>query len=170
MTTCQECGFSYESVDVARLPERLRALGPDFNDELRSADPIAASTRPEPEVWSALEYACHLRDVLLIQRDRAVLAQVEHNPSFARMYRDERVELCGYDIHPLPEVLDQLVIAAELCATVFARLDRSAWTRPLTYNWPAPEAHDLAWLARHTLHEGRHHLWDVRKVLRVQQR
>lgn len=165
MTTCPECGYSYESVDVADVSVRLRALGPGFAELLASADHALASRRPEPAVWSCLEYACHVRDVLLIQRDRAVLALVEDKPNVARLYRDERVELCGYDAHPLPEVLDQLGMAAELCATVFERVDPAVWVRQLTYNWPAAAAQDLAWLGRHTVHEGEHHLMDVGKVL-----
>lgn len=150
---------------MADVPARLRSASAGFAAILSDADPELASRRPEPEVWSALEYTCHLRDVFLIQRDRALLAMVEDNPSFARMYRDERVGSCGYDAHPLPKVLDQLAMAAELCATVFERVDNGGWARRLTYNWPAAAAHDLAWLGRHTVHEGVHHLRDVGQVL-----
>jgi hypothetical protein len=163
--TCAECSFCYETLAVAAIPARLRSLGPGFRDALADIDPAVASQRPGPTVWSALEYACHVRDVLLVQRDRAVLAQVEDNPSFARMYRDERVMLCRYDAHAVPDVLGQLDMAAELCATVFDGLDRTAWGRPLVYNWPAATGRDLAWLGRHTVHEGDHHLMDVRNVM-----
>jgi len=163
--TCAQCSFCYELLTVEEIPARLRSLGPGFRDALADVDPVVASRRPRPTVWSALEYACHVRDVLLVQRDRAVLAQVEDNPSFARMYRDERVVLCRYDAHALPDVLGQLDMAAELCATVFGGLDRTAWARRLVYNWPAATGRDLAWLGRHTVHEGDHHLTDVRDVL-----
>ncbi len=89
-------------------------------------------------MWSALEYTCHVRDVLLVQRDRTVLALVETNPGFARMHRDERVGLARYDAHPPPQVADQLGVAAELCATVFEGLTADQWARPLIYNYPAP--------------------------------
>jgi hypothetical protein len=39
-------------------------------------------TRPEEGVWSALEYACHVRDVFLVQRDRLYTALVEDTPTF----------------------------------------------------------------------------------------
>jgi hypothetical protein len=127
---------------------------------------VLARRRPEAAVWSPLEYACHVRDVLLVQRDRVVLAQVEERPSAARMYRDERVELCGYSSQVVREALDQLSMAAGLCALVFDRLDDTAWSRPLVYNWPQPTERDLAWLGRHTVHEAHHHLHDVVGVLR----
>jgi hypothetical protein len=91
----------------------LRSLGPGFLDAMAGADPAVVSRRPEPTVWSALEYACHVRDVLLVQRDRAVLAQVQESPGFARMYRDERVSICRYGAHAISEVLGQLAMAAE---------------------------------------------------------
>jgi len=33
------------------------------------------------------------------------------------------------------------------------------------YPWPAPAERDVAWVGRHTVHEGEHHLMDVRRVL-----
>jgi DinB superfamily len=126
---------------------------------------VAARQRPQPDVWSALEYACHVRDVLLVQRDRTVQALVETNPGFARMHREERVSLARYHAHPPPVVADQLGLAAELCATVFEGLTAEQWARPLIYNYPAPSPRDLAWLARNTVHEVEHHLGDIRMVI-----
>lgn len=163
--TCEHCGFSYADVAADEIAGRLRA-GPDrYRAALAGASPEVIRRRPEPDVWSVLEYACHVRDVLLIQRDRAVLAQVEALPSVARMYRDERVFLCRYTDQALEVVLAQLDMAAELCALVFGRLDDSAWSRRLVYNWPAVAEQDLAWLGRHTVHEVEHHLHDVVAVL-----
>jgi len=162
---CQECGFSYELVPADAIAGRLRSFGPRFAGALAGAGPEAASRRPGPAVWSALEYLCHIRDVFLIQRERAVLAQVEDNPRVARMNRDERVALCRYDAHAVPEVLDQVAMAAELCALVFEGLDDAAWARPLVYPWPAPAERDVAWVGRNAVHEGEHHLMDVRRVL-----
>jgi hypothetical protein len=39
------------------------------------------------------------------------------------------------------------------------------WQRRLVYNYPEPAERDLAWLARHTVHEGEHHLFDVDRLL-----
>jgi hypothetical protein len=162
---CDECGFSYELVALDTIAGRLRSFGPRFREALAGAGPEVASCRPEPAVWSALEYSCHIRDVFLIQRERAVLAQVEDNPRTTRMNRDERVALCRYNAQALPDVLDQLAMAAELCALVFEDLDEAAWGRRLVYPWPAPTGRDVAWVGRHAVHEGEHHLLDVLRVL-----
>lgn len=166
MTRCDQCGFAYEKVAVTDVAARLRSAPDRYRQAVPNASPEVIRTRPDPPVWSALEYGCHVRDVLLIQRDRAVLALVEDRPSFARMYRDERVTLCAYAQQGNDDVLAQLAMAAELCAMVFERLDESGWSRPLIYNWPEPAELDIAWLGRHTLHEVEHHLQDIAYVLR----
>jgi hypothetical protein len=174
MDRCEQCGFIYDVVAVAEIPARLRASEAAYFAALLLDDgarpmPGARDTilrqRPRPDTWSALEYACHVRDVLLIQRDRAVLALVETNPGFARMYRDERVALARYAAHPPAQVAVQLGVAAELGATLFEGLTPEQWNRPLIYNYPAPTPRDIAWLARNTVHEVEHHLGDIRTVI-----
>jgi len=165
MDSCAECGYVYDAVRPAEVPGRIRQVADEAAAACEGVEPEAAARRPAPTTWSVLEYACHIRDVFLVQRERAVLAQVEECPSVARMHRDERVSLCRYDAHPLPVVLQQLHVAAELCASVFAAMPAPAWSRRLIYNWPEPQERDLLWLGRHTVHEGEHHLLDVRRGL-----
>lgn len=119
MTRCDQCGFVYEEVAPGEVSNRLRAMWTRYRHALSGVASEVLAKRPEREVWSAMEYACHVRDVLLVQRDRTVLALVEDRPSFARMYRDERVALCRYGRHPMEQVLSQLAMASELCAVVF---------------------------------------------------
>jgi hypothetical protein len=166
MDSCEACGFVYDEVNPRAVAGRLRSYPPQYRDAMSGGAEVLARRRPEAAVWSALEYLCHVRDVLFVQRDRVVLAQVEERPSVDRMYRDERVELCGYSSQDVQEALDQMSMAAGLCALVFDRLDDPAWSRPLVYNWPRPTERDLAWLGRHTVHEAHHHLQDVVGVLR----
>jgi DinB superfamily len=165
MEICEQCPFRYDDVAPDDIAGRLRAGPAGYRAAFSLASPEAVRRRPEPEVWSALEYACHVRDVLLIQRDRAVSAQVEELPSVLRMHRDERVSLCRYADQAPDNVLAQLDMAAELCAIVFGRLDDGAWSRRLIYNWPTTADHDLVWLGRHTVHEVEHHQGDVAAVL-----
>ena len=165
MERCDECGFVYDDVPTGEMAERLRGLPARYRQAMEGISDGAARRRPEPEVWSALEYLCHVRDVLLVQRDRTVLAQVEESPSVARMHRDERVELCRYADHRVEDALDQLQIAADLCGVVFGAVRDTGWSRRLVYNWPQSEERDLAWLGRHTIHEGEHHLQDVIRIL-----
>jgi len=121
--------------------------------------------RPAPEVWSALEYACHVRDVLLVQRERVLLARRADTPALEAMGRDERVEHDGYADQRPADVARQLADAARMFANVLSRLGADDWERTVIYGYPSPAERSLRWVAVHTLHEMRHHLLDVRQQL-----
>ncbi len=166
---CDWCGFRYD-VSAAR------AAGDEI---LRGTEQLAAiietadtdlTKRPDPQTWSALEYACHVRDVLLVQRERVLLARRHDRPSLVPMGRDERVAHDGYNEQSPADVARQLGDAAALFAGVLGRLDDVAWRRTLIYNFPAPAERDLRWLAVHTHHEVQHHLADVRAHLTTMRR
>ena len=120
-------------------------------------------TRPEPARWSPLEYACHVRDMLLVQRERLLAARRRDRPECEPMGRDERVELDGYAGQDPADVARQLGDAAQMFANDLARLGAADWDRTLIYNYPYRAERSLRWLAIHTVHEVRHHLLDVRK-------
>ena len=162
---CAGCGFVYESVPADGVAAALRAVGGWYRAVLRGADAAALARRPDPSTWSAVEYTAHVRDVLLVQRDRVIRALVEDRPSFPPMWRDERVALAGYADEPPADVLAGLDLAAALLARVFDRLGPDQLTRPCVYNFPAPADRDVLWVGRHTLHEAEHHRQDAERVL-----
>src|SRR5215475_12903565 len=95
MDRCDSCQFIYADVDASALPERFTSFEARYRQLLQPPNrsgvwPDILRTRPETGVWSALEYACHVRDVFLVQRDRLYTALVEDTPTFTPMYRDER--------------------------------------------------------------------------------
>ncbi|MQA03640.1 MAG: DinB family protein [Streptosporangiales bacterium] len=165
MDECAECGFRYADLPVARIADVMGSFGARYAERLSGVDESHLRRRPAPQVWSALEYACHVRDVLLVQRDRALCALVEDRPDFPRMHRDERVLLAGYADETPGDVLGQLAMAGQLIARVFRGLTAEQFARLLVYNYPEPAEHDVAWLGRHAVHEGEHHLGDVEQVL-----
>lgn len=124
-----------------------------------------ATLRPQPAVWSAIEYAAHVRDVLIAQRDRMVLALVEDAPSFAPIYRDHRVDLGLYADDSVAGLAEELPVAARLFARAFGRLDQAQLARPLIYNFPAPTERTILWLGQQTVHESEHHGTDVDAVI-----
>src|SRR5437867_12712014 len=128
MDRCDSCRFIYADVDAPSLPTRFAAFGARYRALLLPPDRPAVwdtilRTRPADDVWSALEYACHVRDVFLMQRDRLYTALMEDTPSFAPMYRDQRVTLARYDTQDPEEVAAQLATAAHLIAQTFNALD-----------------------------------------------
>jgi len=161
---CEECGFDY---DLAQAP----ASGPAVIDGVAEVTGLLGAAgedlraRQQPSVWSSLEYGCHLRDVLLVQRERVLAARRMDRPTFDPMGRDERVEHDGYAEQKPADVARQLSDAAHLFANVLGRLGPEDWDRNVSYNYPKPLERSLRWVAVHTVHEVRHHLLDVRRQL-----
>ena len=57
---CPECGLDPGAIDVADVPALVRANAIRWRAVLARPD---VGRRPRPDVWSPLEYACHVRDV-----------------------------------------------------------------------------------------------------------
>jgi len=132
-----------------------------FIDKLGTFDDAAVRTRPEPEVWSPLEYACHVRDMLAVQTERVVIAQREVDPVFVPMGRDERAVENRYNEQDPQLVSAQLADAAETFASLLDGLDAAGWERTGTYNYPEPALRAVEWIAIHTTHELLHHRGDL---------
>jgi len=169
MDACSECGFVYDEVPVEGIPARLTSLGPRYRDRLVAGDPPVAAAglrnRPDLDVWTPLEYACHVRDLLEVQRERLARAMTEECPTFAPMGREELVITRRYDEQDPVVVADQIDGRADELSAAFAALDAAQWERTAIYNWPAPAERSMAWMARHTIHEGEHHLGDIDRLL-----
>ncbi|GAA3451846.1 DinB family protein [Dactylosporangium matsuzakiense] len=157
---CAECGFGYVA-GPEEIPPRLRGLAQRYTEALAGVPDIRR--RPAPEVWSALEYTCHLRDVLRVQGERLDLALRTDAPQFAPMGRDELVVTAAYNRQDPAAVLAALGAAADVLATAFAALGPAELARTGLYPWPRPVARTMLWLGQHTVHEGEHHLMDVRR-------
>jgi S-DNA-T family DNA segregation ATPase FtsK/SpoIIIE len=168
---CEECGLVYADVALDEVPHRLRAgaaavatrIAPSPSAEATGSAPLRS--RPAPDVWSALEYACHVRDVLGVQRERLALALAQDRPAFEPMGREERVVELRYNEQDPATVAAELAAAAEEAASAFAALDAGGWDRVGIYNWPAPAERTMAWLGRHTVHEVEHHGADIERLL-----
>ena len=163
---CEECGFVYDegehSEAAAAIVDGVAAIAAT----IRALDLDAAIRRPEPGTWSPVEYACHVRDVLLVQRERVLEARRSRaTPHPTPMGRDERVDHAGYAQQGQEDSARQLEDAAALFALALDRLDDdpSAWDKTLVYNYPEPWERSLRWVAVHTVHEVRHHRQDVER-------
>lgn len=164
MSTCAECGFVYDLTRATEVAPLAKEHAVEYADLLLTDSPKLRQ-RPDPDTWSPLEYACHMRDVLLMQRERVLAARRTDTPETTPMGRDERVEHDGYADQKPSDVGRQLRDAALLFANVLDRLDAGDWERTLIFSYPEPEKRSLRWLALHTLHELRHHLLDMHRQL-----
>jgi S-DNA-T family DNA segregation ATPase FtsK/SpoIIIE len=170
MTSCEQCHFVSEDLAAEEAPGALRRAAREIRERLGTQLDAPGGverlrTRPDAETWSALEYAGHVRDVLLTQHGRVYQALVEDVPTFAPMHREERVRLGGYNDEDPATTATEVTIAADLFARLLARLSATEWARRCIYNFPEPTEVDVAWLARHSVHEVVHHLLDIDEVI-----
>jgi len=163
MDRCDGCEFAYDLTAAPDAGANIIDGAAQLADLLRGVRDVR--TRPEPATWSPLEYGCHVRDVLLVQRERTIAARLVDCPAFNPMGRDERVDYDGYASQDPTRVAYQLDDAAFLFANVLARLAPDDWDRTVMYNYPKSFERSLRWVAVHTVHEVRHHLGDVRRQL-----
>jgi hypothetical protein len=169
--TCEECGFSYESVPIHDAAAALRELGPRYRVPLtrglrnEDLDSLLRS-HPIDGTWSALEYACHMRDVLAVQRERLAIARREDGYTPEPMRRDERVAELRYNEQDPLEVADELAANADDIASLVETFAPDDWEHTMMYSFPERAQRPLTWVVRHTVHEGEHHLLDIGRVLR----
>ncbi len=164
MDRCEACRFDYYALPRAEVPDGLRASGADHLERLTETPAAFLREHPQPG-WSALEYGCHVRDVLGNQRKRIDRAQQEHEPVFDPMGRDELAVNERYNEQDPSVVAAELAAAAEALAAQLDDLDEAGWARTGVYAYPERALRDVDWIARHTLHELHHHLADVDRVL-----
>ena len=157
---CPACGFEWDDVPADQIIERLTTAARALSTHL-DGDAGLARQRPEPARWSMLEYASHVRDVIINLRDRIILGAVEDNPDPKRMYADDRVDLGLYEADQANVVADELAVVAELFGRTFDALSPQLLDRPIHYAWPVPATRTLLWVAAQTVHEAEHHLADV---------
>ncbi len=176
MAGCPDCGFAF--VEVSSDPDpALPTWGYDESAFASAGDVITTASeriaeivrsqganlrvRPEPDRWSSLEYACHVRDVLLIQRERVLKALRGHGDEVLPMGRDDRVVDDGYNEQQPVNVALQVEQAAVLLVDLLQRLRPSDWDLEVAYLFPEASRRTLRWVAVHTAHEATHHLHDI---------
>lgn len=165
MERCEECGYEYDLDAAVRSGADISVAVAELVELMTAAERQTLAQRTRPDVWSPLQYACHVRDVLLAQRERVLLARRLNLPEAVPMGRDERVLHDGYAEQDPVEVAEELTVAVRLLVNTLERLDSADWERRIVYTWPERCERTLQWVAAHTLHEVHHHLLDVRRQL-----
>ena len=169
MPPCEECGFDYEALDPADAPTTLRSFAKRYRAPLtrflRDEDGDAlVRQRPAPEVWSALEYAAHVRDVFesYDRWIRQILA--EDRPVLEGPGPDDLVTQRRYNEDDPVAVADALAANAEQLAATFEAVPAEGWER---VGLRRDEERSIRLHARRAVHEGSHHLLDIGRGLRA---
>jgi S-DNA-T family DNA segregation ATPase FtsK/SpoIIIE len=162
---CPECRYSYGALGRPEIAAALRGQALHYAQILDDGDGVRLRAHPRPAVWSALEYACHVRDVHRVQRDRVLLTATGDRPSFASMRGEERVLEERYNAQDPLVVAAEITAAADALARTLEALDETGWGRTGIYHWPTTEVRTVDWIGRHTVHESVHHLHDIEGLL-----
>ncbi|HEY7628130.1 MAG TPA: DinB family protein [Ilumatobacteraceae bacterium] len=155
---CEECGFDTRSFPPSALAGQIRALGEPWPELL--AHPMVRD-RPNDSTWSALEYACHVRDALRLGVYRVGRMLNEDSPQFANWDQDETAVADHYELQDPGVVAEEIAAAAEDFADLYATVTDDQWDRPGVRSDGAPFTVDS--FGRYFLHDPVHHLFDVRR-------
>jgi hypothetical protein len=152
---CAECGFT-GAEDPTGVPATIAEAADTWQTVLTRDD---ATVRRSPDRWSDLEYAAHMRDVLVEFRRRTERMLAEAGPTLDNFDGDAVAVESDYAHQDPAEVAPALRDAAETYAALLSRLSREEWDRR---GFRADgHAFTVASLTLYGLHEVRHHLGDV---------
>jgi hypothetical protein len=58
--TCATCGIDYPTTTIAAALETITGLPARIRDEVQGLPDEILRSRPKPDVWSPMEYLCHV--------------------------------------------------------------------------------------------------------------
>jgi len=156
---CAGCELSYADLTPPAAIELIRSYPARYRGCLEHLPDPVLRRRPDPQTWSALEYACHVRDVYGVYHCRISSALTRDDPVLAPMHNDERAKREGYNRQDLTDVLDTLRRNIDRFVALANEIGADQWNR--TASRLPGERRTVAWMVRQAAHEGLHHLRDI---------
>jgi DinB superfamily len=154
---CPECGLDTQSFPRGGVAGMIHANAAAWHDLLTS--PGDLRLRPSPGKWSALEYGCHVRDVLRVFEQRLTLMLTQDGPQFPNWDQDATAVADRYHEQDPAAVARELAAAADVIAAHFGGLAPGQWQRTGSRSDGADFTVES--FARYFIHDPVHHLWDV---------
>ena len=153
---CVECGFDAAAVQPSAVHHLIRRDAANWIDRLHRP---GVAERPRPDVWSTLEYGCHVRDVHRIFAERVRLMLTQDQPQFPNWDQDETAVTDDYPSQDPVRVAAELSDAAAAAADIYAFLQGDDWRRRgLRSNG---SEFTIGSIALYHLHDAVHHAYDV---------
>ncbi len=154
---CEQCGLAAGEIGVDEIAIRAELAAGEWI-QILTASP-AVNVRPEPGVWSPLEYGAHVRDVYRLFDARLALMLLQDEPTFADWDQDETALTERYPEADPDEVADELELAAEVLAARLQGLTPAQLERRGRRSDGAEFT--VRTFAQYFLHDVIHHLYDV---------
>jgi hypothetical protein len=161
---CAECGLDPELLTIDEAAEIIGGMGLRYRAAFAVVgdEPERLRAKPDPDVWSPLEYVSHLRDSVRYHGALTNRALKEDRPEFAAPDPDAIAQDEGYNDADPAEVLDSL----EQQSTRFSARARSLSDDDLDrVVIRAGNEITVRYMVRNVAHEGHHHLQDVQRLL-----
>ncbi len=155
---CEECGFDTPSCPPGEIGRRAREATDPWPAFM--AHPSAAA-RPHEDRWSALEYACHVRDAFRLGVYRVGRMLHEDNPRFDNWDQDETAVAERYDLQDPTTVGGEVLVAGHAFADLYDTVVGPQWGRPGLRSDGSPFTVDS--FGRYFLHDIVHHVVDVQR-------
>lgn len=156
--TCPECGYDAGSTPANTVAARLREQIAPWQVALAGPDDLVRR-RPTTQVWSVLEYACHVRDVCRVFDTRVQLMCAEDFPAFPDWDQDATAVADRYEEREPEQVSAELAGAARTLADRFDALAAGEWAR--TGRRSDGSVFTVDSLSRYFLHDLVHHRRDI---------
>jgi len=160
---CPECGFAAATLDRSDIGAATRSVAEQFVGLLAGDERV--KKRPDPAVWSALEYGCHVRDVFAIMGGRLNLILAEHDPPFANWDQDATAVAERYHDQDPSLVSADLLANGLALADAFDAVRDDQWLRRGFRS--DGSVFTVESLGRYMVHDPVHHVWDVEQGLAV---
>lgn len=161
MEKCDECGIDEAGLTIHDALDALRSFPRRYTEAVAGMDDESIRRRPTPEVWSALEYLVHAREVFELLAMTVPLVLDQPGLELPDIDADDAASTRPDWVMNRDLALDGIRTA---CATFVELGDAQqpeAWNRPFSIG---RTPHDAGWLIRHAAHEGAHHLRDIANV------
>jgi DinB superfamily len=156
---CGECGFDGDDWSDAAALEAIDHLPGQFLAAVSGIGSDLLQRRSSPDTWSIAEYVDHVREVLFAIRYVLDCALEQPgidlgepvDPPFSPTAREIDID----------QALSGLALEANALRARLGELAEESWTRTALIGGESVDAH---WVCRHAVHDGTHHLGDVRRL------
>ena len=161
---CPDCGFAAAWFPRDEVSNLIRANTKDWARlSERNADRF--TVRPADDRWSAVEYACHVRDVYRLYDYRLHLMLDNDDPEFPNWDQDVTAVEERYGEQLPAEVIPDLGAAGHTLADSFDGVAGDMWVR--TGNRSDGKHFTVETFARYLVHDPVHHIWDIRQNFKM---
>jgi len=154
---CEDCGLAAGEIDPQTLASRALVAAEEWVQILRSHPAVEA--RPEPEVWSPLEYGCHVRDVYRLFGGRLEQQLAKDHARWPSWDRNATAVSSRYS------EADPETVAEELEEAAMTLVQRVRGLGPADFARTGVRSDGVEFradtLLQYFLHDVVHHLWDV---------